>query len=141
MRLSIRILLVSLTNAVLVFAVGCQNRAPSLRMLDARSGYNSSLEDEEVALYQKGRESTDTLVRKSAPRIARVYIYPHELPTKDYFWGGYVSVVVSADEWITEGPKSSSDLFSDPSESSFPAIQSLPAAAPSLKESHGGKKI
>jgi hypothetical protein len=88
----------------LVTFVGCQNRAPSLRMLDARSGYSAGLDDEEVALYQKGHQNSKSLARKSAPRVARVYIYPHELPSKDYFWGGYVSLVVSPDEWIFEDP-------------------------------------
>lgn len=101
----------------LLFLSACQNRAPSLRMLDSRSGYGSGPDDEEVGLYQRGRQShenqsshevagsnrsLEAMVRKSAPRVARVYIYPHELPSKDYFWGGYVSVVVTPDEWILD---------------------------------------
>lgn len=111
----------------LLFFSACQNRAPSLRMLDSRSGYGSGPDDEEVGLYQRGRQSHESqpshevsgssrsleaMVRKSAPRVARVYIYPHELPSKDYFWGGYVSVVVTPDEWILD-------------ESSLPTIQTV----------------
>jgi hypothetical protein len=79
---------------------GCQNRAPSLRMLEERSAYGSGVDEEEVGLYQRGRPNSFTSARKSAPRVARAYIYPHELPSKDFFWGGWVSLVISPDEWI-----------------------------------------
>jgi len=127
MRLSFPILHVSLISFCLFSGsaalVGCQNRAPSLRMLDARSGYGAGPDDEEVALYQKGRQNSQSLVRKSAPRVARVYIYPHELPTKDYFWGGYVSLVVSPDEWIFDQPTAE---LGSPESAEKPAIQALP---------------
>ena len=94
----------------LAFALaGCQNRAPSLRMLDSRAAYNADAEDEEVALYQRARHNQDSLVRRSSPRVARVYLYPHELPSRDYFWGGYVSLVVAADEWTFENPETDSE--------------------------------
>ncbi len=117
---------------------GCQNRAPSLRMLDARSGYNAGLDDEEVALYQKGRINNDSLARKSAPRVARVYIYPHELPSKDYFWGGYVSLVVSPDEWIFEDINGN---HSDAEDSNKPAIQALPKNLVPLLKKTGVKNL
>ena len=88
----------------------CQNRAPSLRMLDHRAGYDD-LDEREVGLYQRGKvdlnspqafNKSNALFQKSAPKVSRVYIYPHELPSKDYFWGGYVSLVVSPDEWVVE---------------------------------------
>lgn len=103
----------SWTNFVLLtFALtvaGCQNRAPSLRMLDSRAAYNADAEDEEVALYQRARHHPNSLVHRSAPRIAKVYLYPHELPSRDYFWGGYVSLVVAADEWAFEKPDAGSE--------------------------------
>jgi hypothetical protein len=112
MRRFTRILRNSWTNFVLLaFALaiaGCQNRAPSLRMLDSRAAYNADAEDEEVALYQRARHHPDSLVRRSAPRIAKVYLYPHELPSRDYFWGGYVSLVVAADDWTFENPDTES---------------------------------
>jgi hypothetical protein len=121
---SIRILPALLISSCLFTLVACQNRAPSLRMLEARSGYGAGPDDEEVALYQKGRSNFQSLVRKSAPRVARVYIYPHELPTKDYFWGGYVSLVVSPDEWILESP---TDDQITPKAAEKPAVQLLPS--------------
>jgi hypothetical protein len=74
-------------------------------MLDTRAGYDADLEDEEVALYHRARRQQDSLALRSGPRVARVYIYPHELPTRDYFWGGYVSLVVSGEEWTFENPE------------------------------------
>jgi hypothetical protein len=91
--------------ALALSAGGCQNRAPSLRMLDTRAAYNADAEDEEVALYQRARHHQESLARRGGPRIAKVYLYPHELPSRDYFWGGYVSLVVASDEVTFENPE------------------------------------
>lgn len=91
--------------ALAISAGGCQNRAPSLRMLDTRAAYNADVEDEEVAIYQRTRHHQDSLARTGGPRIAKVYLYPHELPSRDYFWGGYVSLVVASDEVTFENPE------------------------------------
>lgn len=102
-----RILLVSLTSGIAALLVlpGCStNRAPSLRMLDTRAAYNSPYDDEEVALYQRSRAQRNSLGRSVGPRIAKVYMYPHELPTQDYFWGGYISLVVRRDDVIFDHP-------------------------------------
>jgi hypothetical protein len=107
MRPSIRISLAWLISASAIAVSGCQNRAPSLRVLDTRAGYGAGLDDEEVALYQRGKQTESSLARRSAPRVARVYVYPHELPSRDFFWGGYVSLIVSQDEWIFENPEDS----------------------------------
>ena len=51
--------------------------------------------------------------------MARVWVYPHELPSKDYFWGGYVSLIVSEDTWVFDGEAGNEeipDAISDPSE-------------------------
>jgi hypothetical protein len=77
------------------------SRAPSIRMLDSRAAYGEAPDDEEVALYQRGKHAQDTVLRRASPRVARVYVFPHELPTRDYFWGGYVSLLV-AQEWVFE---------------------------------------
>lgn len=85
-----------------VLAGGCVNRAPYIRMLDNRAGYGEAPDDEEVALYQRGRNTHESALQRSAPRVARVYIFPHELPTRDYFWGGYVSLLVAQDQWVID---------------------------------------
>lgn len=138
MRPSSLILPASLISLCLFSFIGCQNRAPSLRMLDARSGYSAGQDEEEVALYQRGHQNSQSLARKSAPRVARVYIYPHELPTKDYFWGGYVSLVVSPDEWIFENPEGDGKT-PDPSDKA--AIQLLPPNTKSESSKNEGKNL
>lgn len=90
---------------LLVAGSGCMSRAPSIRMLDTRAGYGEAPEDEEVALYQRGRHSQETVLKRSAPRVAKVYIFPHELPTRDYFWGGYVTLLITQDRWVFETPE------------------------------------
>lgn len=83
---------------------GCASRAPSLRLLDTRAAYNSPYDDEEVAIYQRARLQGNSIGRAAGPRIVKVYVYAHELPSQDYFWGGYISLVVRRDEVIFESP-------------------------------------
>ena len=87
---------------IVVLGGGCVNRAPSIRMLDSRADYGGAPDDEEVALYQRGRHAQDTVLRRAAPRVTKVYIFPHELPTRDYFWGGYVSLLIAQDQWVLD---------------------------------------
>lgn len=86
----------------IVLGGGCVNRAPYVRMLDTRAGYSDAPDDEEVALYQRGRHAQDSVLQRAAPRVAKVYIFPHELPTRDYFWGGYVSLLIAQDQWVLD---------------------------------------
>ncbi|MGK5086525.1 hypothetical protein WDW86_03110 [Bdellovibrionota bacterium FG-2] len=81
---------------------GCVNRAPSIRMLDSRAGYGDAPDDDEVALYQRGKRAQDSVLKRASPRVAKVYVFPHELPTRDYFWGGYVSLLIAQDQWVFE---------------------------------------
>ncbi|MGK5083495.1 hypothetical protein WDW37_09335 [Bdellovibrionota bacterium FG-1] len=87
---------------VLALGGGCVNRAPYVRMLDNRAGYGDAPDDEEVALYQRGRHAQGSVLQRAAPRVAKVYIFPHELPTRDYFWGGYVFLLVAQDQWVLD---------------------------------------
>ena len=91
--------------ALLLLVSGCQNRAPSLRMLDTRAGYGAEVDDEEVKLYQRARSNSESTLRRGGPRVAQVYVHPHPLPTRDYFWGGYVSLIVSQDDVVFEDPE------------------------------------
>jgi len=86
----------------LSLTTACQNRAPSMRLLDTRAGYDAGEEDAEVALYQRGRHMEDSLAKRSSPRVVRVHIYGHELSSKDYFLGGDVLIRVVDDEWTLE---------------------------------------
>jgi len=102
-------------------AQGCASRAPSLRVLDTRAGYGNEMDDEEVALYERSRKTQDSALRQGGHRVATAYIYPHELPTRDYFWGAYVSLLIG-EEAVS---------FENPDDESF---------GPGIKETKKGKK-
>jgi hypothetical protein len=126
MRRFTRILLVLLNSLSPFILVACANRAPSLRMLDTRAAYNAPFDDDEVGLYQKSRSQGDSLGRSSGPRIVKVYLYPHELPTQDYFWGGYVSLIVRKDEVLFDRP--------DDTESESDTPVGLPTSRPGKRK-------
>lgn len=116
-NLSIPISLVLLISSLAIGLIGCQNRAPSLRLLDKRAEYDVDMDDEEVALYQRSRHHPESATKSGLQRIAKVYLYPHELPSRDYFWGGYVSLIVAKEEVTFDDPESE--------DSSNPAIQEV----------------
>jgi len=119
MRRSTRILRVFWISGLFVqmaALTACTNRAPSLRMLDTRAGYDSPYDDEEVALYEKARAHGEMIGRSFGPRIAKVYVYPHELPSRDYFWGGYISLVVRQDEVVFDPPEEAAADEAPPSD-------------------------
>ena len=98
-------MIVAIGAVMLMFALGCTNRAPSLRVLDTRAGYGNELDDEDLVLYQRGRKHPESTLSRNGKLVVTAYIYPHELPTRDYFWGGYVSVVVDGQDLIFENPE------------------------------------
>ena len=92
----------------------CLNRADSLQMLEVRADYDGKEKREAENLKlgngQTLREVSGGFPVRTAPKIAHVWIFPHETPTKEYFWGGWVSVVVEGDKWEVERP---AGLFPD----------------------------
>lgn len=137
---STRILPALLISALTVMSA-CTNRAPSLRMLDTRAGYDSGMDDAEVAIYQRNRAKQNSAFRTLGPRIAKVYVFPHELPSEDYFWGGYISLIIHRDEVIYDNPESQAD---DDAQQAPPPIQKLKATRgkssphPAYAATHGG---
>ena len=123
MRRFTRFLPVLWISATIV-ATGCTNRAPSLRMLDTRAGYNNPYDDEEVAIYQRARAEGDTIGRPIGPRVAYAWVYPHDLPSQDRFMGGYVALIIHRDEVVFDNPDSESPDLSDetPKKKSAPKI-------------------
>lgn len=104
MKVSIRTSLVLLSSFGLV-GCGSLNRAESQRMLDARAGYGevtSSLSLKEGGV--EGFRNHPTPTRNRA-RVAAIYAHPHEMPSRDYFWGGWISVVVEQDQWVMSKPE------------------------------------
>ena len=102
MNLHILLSLVFLTNLGIS---GCLHRAPSLKMLEKRSDYKSELESQgQLKLGGDGviTELDEEMPVRSKPKIAHIWIYPHETKGREYFWGGWISVVVEGDKWEFE---------------------------------------
>lgn len=104
MKVSIRTSLVLLSSLGLV-GCGSLNRAESQRMLDTRAGYGeltNSLSFKEGGVEGFRNHPTPT---RSRAKVAAIYAHPHEMPSRDYFWGGWISVVVEQDQWVMSKPE------------------------------------
>lgn len=105
MRKTIRLLIVCLTS---VIATSCMHRADSLRMLEVRADYEGK-DKEEASALKLGensvlRETGEAVPMRTSRKTAHIWIFPHETPSKEYFWGGWISVVVEGDRWEFERP-------------------------------------
>ena len=91
----------------LLSGCGSLNRAESQNMLDQRSGYGKadSLKPD-ISFQEGGVEGfrNSPVPTRSRARVAAIYAHPHEMPNRDYFWGGWVSVVVEQDQWVMSKP-------------------------------------
>ncbi len=108
MKASILILAGLLTSAFLTS--GCSmNRADSLRMLDKRAEYedmNNSKSTFDPMLKEGGIDGfgQGPVPVRTRPKVASIWIHPHEMASHDYFWGGWMSVVTEADQWVLSQP-------------------------------------
>lgn len=93
---------------------GCVNRAASLQMLEVRADYDGKAQSEAETLKLGDgaalREMSGGVPVRTTPKIAHIWIFAHETPSKEYFWGGWISVVVEGDKWEVERP---AGLFPD----------------------------
>ena len=89
-------------------ATSCIHRADSLRMLEVRADYDGKDKDEASSLKlgdnQVLKDAEGGVPVRTMPKTAHVWIFPHETPSKEYFWGGWISVVVEGDRWEVERP-------------------------------------
>ena len=93
-----------------VIVTSCIHRADSLRMLELRADYEGKDKDEASSLKlgdnQVLQGANLGIPIRTVPKTAHVWIFPHETPNKEYFWGGWISVVVEGDRWEVERPSS-----------------------------------
>lgn len=113
---------------------GCVNRADSLQMLEVRADYDGKVQTEAETLKLGDgaalRELEGGIPVRTAPKIAHIWIFAHETPSKEYFWGGWISVVVEGDKWEVERP---AGLFPDK------PGQAAPKATNTLNKAKGAK--
>ncbi len=90
-------------------ASGCLHRADSLRMLDERADYAGKelrvAQELKLGGGQALHEETNGKPSRSTPKVAHIWIFPHETPTKEYFWGGWISMVIEGDQWQVSEPQ------------------------------------
>jgi hypothetical protein len=106
-------ILAVLVSSLLLQACGSMNRADSNRMLDQRADYGSNpgarFENStgNVSLKEGGIDGfrNSPVPVRTRPKVAAIWIHPHETATRDYFWGGWISVVVEQDQWILSKPE------------------------------------
>ena len=86
----------------------CTNRAPSLRMLDSRAEYDDPRMSQELAMKEAGIDGFQNgpVPVRTRPKVASIWIHPHEMANHDYFWGGWMSIVVESDQWVLTRPGS-----------------------------------
>jgi hypothetical protein len=77
-------------------------------MLEVRADYDGKDKDEASSLKlgdnQVLKDAEGGVPVRTMPKTAHVWIFPHETPSKEYFWGGWISVVVEGDRWEVERP-------------------------------------
>lgn len=91
----------------LMFSACGINRAASLNMLDRRAEYEDDpTRGPSIALQEGGLAGfkNSPVPVRTRPRVAAIWIHPHETASKDYFWGGWISVVIEQDQWILQKP-------------------------------------
>lgn len=119
---------------------GCMSRAQSFRMLDKRAEYDdpeNPKNTSDPALREGGIEGfgSGPVPVRSRPKVASIWIHPHEMASHDYFWGGWMSVVTEADQWVLSQPgmMPTAPAIEDASLAPVKRVQ-IPGAKPKLKK-------
>jgi hypothetical protein len=76
-------------------------------MLDRRAEYEASgVGDPNLALKEAGIEGfrNSPMPVRTRAKVASVWIHPHETASRDYFWGGWVSLVIEEPQWMLTKP-------------------------------------
>ena len=85
---------------VALFLPACATtRVPSLNMLEKRSDYDNTGQIEDAL------SSVDTpllVPQRTKPTVTDIWIHPHEMPTGDYFRGGWIRTVIAKARWEVE---------------------------------------
>lgn len=96
-----------LISFVALAVAGCLHRAPSLNMLEQRAEYDAADgPTADLRLSAADNETTpdDAIPVRTTAKTAHVWIHPHETTAKEYFWGGWITIVVDGDKWELTRP-------------------------------------
>ncbi len=69
---------------------GCAHTSPGMKILEERANYQ---EMKNVQISDKKYSA------RSGSQVKMAWLYPHEMPTGDYFGGAWLHLVVKEDRW------------------------------------------
>jgi len=91
---------------ILLLSTSCAlNRVKGTNMLNKRSDYKSTKQIEDAL------SSADEALlspERTKPSVADIWIHPHEMPSGDYFLGGWIRSIISKARWQVEEKRKSS---------------------------------
>jgi len=76
-------------------------------MLDLRAGYDAEGNPIEPPLQEAGLEGfrNHPVPTRTREKVSPVFIHRQETAGRDYFWGGWMSVVTEDPQWVLTKPK------------------------------------
>lgn len=85
--------------------VGCAS-SQSARMLNERSEYDNPALLQQLLLKEGGVEGfkNSPVPIRTSSKIAAIYIHRTETPTRDYFWGAWLSTEIEPPQWVLTKP-------------------------------------
>ncbi len=90
-----RIYQLFLISSILLLT-SCASSTPSINLLEVLGDYNGEVDAKLAANNlsppQFGPKRTET-------RVSDIWVHPHEMPTGDYFQGGWIRVIVQESIW------------------------------------------
>lgn len=76
--------------------MGCATKTEK-SLLEERAGYDVKAPPNGMSeVYSKGVRYVPTRVPE---KVVVAWLHPKELPSKDYFWGAWISVLVAPESW------------------------------------------
>lgn len=72
--------------------IGCASKDKNRRLLSERAKYEKEMEGLDMSLN----------VKRKAARVSKVWVFPHDLPTGDYFLGSWVMLKYGTESWDVE---------------------------------------
>ena len=98
----------TLTSAAFLSSalIACSSTSDSARMLDLRSQTPDPFAMRSLSIKEGGISGYRgaPMPTRTRARVVPAFLHPTEFPTKDYFWGGWISLVVEKDGWVFGRP-------------------------------------
>ena len=94
-----------------LISAGCTHSGPTIKMLEERAEYDAfSPESAVLAPAAAIGVNGEASLAKAERQIADIWIYPHQAGTREYFGGGWVSILLEGDRWEFTEPRPAAAL-------------------------------